>query len=68
MPPQGAYAKYKQHVRNYLFFKCGWDKVEASKWLNEHADFVRQMFATGAHYTVTGRAIDEMEKKVNAKS
>lgn len=66
MPPNSQYARYKQHIRNYLFYKCGWDRIEAVKWLNRNESFVREMLATGAHYHVTGKAIDDMEKKLNA--
>ncbi len=66
MPPQGEYARYKQHVRNSLYIKHGWDRIAAIRWLNEHEQFVRQMMATEVHYRELAKIIDDMEKKVNA--
>jgi hypothetical protein len=67
VPPNSAYARYKQHIRNYLHVKLGWDRIDAVTWLNENADFVRQMLATEATYKQTANAINEMEKRINAK-
>lgn len=67
MPPNGKYAGYKQDIRNYLYNKFGWDRHVATKWLNDHEQFVRQMMATGARYQETAKAINDMEQRVNAE-
>lgn len=67
MPPNSQFAKYKQNIRNYLWFKHKWNRTDAIVWLNANEDFVRKMMATEASFKQTANAIAEMESKLNAE-
>ncbi len=68
MPSNSRYARYKQHIKNCLFYKYGWDRDIAIIWLNANEKFVRDMMATDTSYQITSKVIDDMEKKINAES